>query len=59
MTPDEVLCQDGLSEYDLAHLTGHPYAGDNLAYDRGSRVCLTCRRAWHREAYRRRQEAAA
>ena len=38
---------------------GHPYAGDNLAYDRGSRVCLTCRRAWHREAYRRRQEAAA
>ena len=21
MTPDEVLCQDGLSEYDLAHLT--------------------------------------
>lgn len=38
---------------------GHPYQGDNLGFERGTRLCLTCRRAnnlvrYHRYAARKR-----
>jgi hypothetical protein len=38
---------------------GHPYAGDNLIIDEGSRRCRKCRNEKHLAAYYRKKESVA